>query len=32
MILTYDYFIEKLNAKIKSDADFCYELLILDYK
>ncbi len=28
MILTYDDFIEKLNAKIKSDADFCYELLI----
>ncbi len=27
MILTYEYFVEKLNAKIKTDADFCYELL-----
>ena len=27
MILTYEYFIEKLNEKIKTDADFCYELL-----
>lgn len=27
MILTYEYFINKLNEKIKSDADFCYELL-----
>ena len=27
MILTYEFFVEKLNEKIKSDADFCYELL-----
>lgn len=27
MIFTYEFFIEKLNEKIKSDADFCYELL-----
>ncbi len=27
MILTYEYFVEKLNEKIKTDADFCYELL-----
>lgn len=28
MILTYDYFVKKLNEKIKSDADFYYELLV----
>lgn len=27
MILTYKFFVEKLNEKIKSYADFCYELL-----
>ncbi len=27
MILTYEFFVGKLNEKIKSDADFCYELL-----
>ena len=28
MILTYEHFIEKLNAKIKSDNSFIYELLV----
>ena len=27
MILTYDFFVKKLNEKIKSDEDFYYELL-----
>lgn len=27
MILTYEYFVDKLNEKIKTDSDFCYELL-----
>jgi len=27
MIFTYDFFVGKLNEKIKTDTDFCYELL-----
>ena len=27
MILSYDYFVEKLNSKIKTDDSFYYELL-----
>lgn len=33
MIFTYEFFVEKLNEKIKTDAEFCYELLknVVDY-
>lgn len=33
MIFTYEFFVEKLNEKIKTDKEFCYELLknVVDY-